>query len=221
MKDISPFNVTNEEELGWIQIDNSYLFFDVVVSFLSGICATNLVIDSYLSKAKPYKEGEYLFFEGRKNATNRIYYLFPFEIYSHIVIHNTWPNSLRLYFKEKTIEDQEYIEGEITGFSKVFLSLGQASYIQYWEAIKPRIINLFGSDQSKWEIIFQFGWIVRNALAHNFRITINNKNIDNVVWNKLNFGYSSNGQDISEHIMFIELIVLMKDIEDRINYLSM
>ncbi|HUH73016.1 MAG TPA: hypothetical protein VLZ75_01290 [Chitinophagales bacterium] len=108
----------------------------------------------------------------------------------------------------------------INGFVKVFLSLGQATYIQFWEKIKEKIIKQFGKDQTKWNDLFQFGWIIRNALAHNFKVTINNKSIDNITWKGLKFGYSSNGTDIYEHIMFLELIFLMKDIEDELNKYS-
>ncbi len=59
--------------------------FNGAVSFLAGVCSTNLLIDAYLSEAIPFKDGHYLFFEGRKKATNRLYYFFPFDIYKHLI----------------------------------------------------------------------------------------------------------------------------------------
>lgn len=207
------------DEISSISIGNSYSFFNGAVSFMAGLCATNLVMDSYTTEAIPYREGHYIWFEGRKNVSNKIFYFFPFDIYRHIM-NNEWPEVLLLHYKEKNFEDQtDYIEGEIVGFEKVFLSLGQATYIQFWELIKSGIIERFGSDQTKWSSIFQFGWIIRNALAHNFKIVVNNQKIENVVWKNLNFGYTTNGTDISEHIMFIELIILMKEIEDELKFI--
>lgn len=215
MTDHDIFDIQPADEIEFIQFDNSYNFFDGAVSFLAGLCSTNLLIDSYLTEAVPFTEGHYLFFEGRKKATNRIYYFCPYDIYKYL-IDNKWPESFKLYYKNKPFDDQEEIEGSIDGFTKVFLSLGQATYIQYWESTKEKIINFFGSDQTKWDNLFQFGWIIRNALAHNFNVTVNNPKIDNITWNQLTFGYSYNGADISEHIMFLELIILMKDIEDEL-----
>jgi hypothetical protein len=213
------FGINPKDKIECIQIDRSYIFFDGAVSFLAGLCSTNLLIDSYLSKAEPYKEGHYLFFEGQKNATNKIYYFFPYDIYKYL-IDNKWPDKITIHYKNKSFDDQEEIEGEINGFVKVFLYLGQATYIQYWENTKERIVKQFGNDQTKWGNIFQFGWIVRNALAHNFKVTVNNNKIDNITWNGLKFGYTTNGIDISEHIMFLELLILMKDIEDELKKYS-
>lgn len=209
------FSVKPQDKIDCIQIDNSYNFFDGAVSFLAGLCSTNLLIDAYLTEAIPYKDGHYLFFEGRKQATNKIYYFFPYDIYKYL-INNQWPDSIKIHFKDKTFEDIEEIDGAVNGFVKVFLSLGQATYIQYWETTKEKIVKQFGNDQTKWDNLFKFGWIVRNALAHNFKVTVNNNKIDNIIWNGLNFGYSTNGVDISEQMMFLELIVLMKDIEDEL-----
>ncbi len=210
------FFIKPEDKIEFTEINKSYTFFNGAVSFLAGVCSTNLLIDAYLSEAIPFKDGHYLFFEGRKKATNRIYYFFPFDIYQHL-IENRWPDKINIHHKEKTFDDQEEIIGSINGFYKVFLSLGQATFIQFWECAKDKIFNNFGKDQTKWKNIFQFGWIIRNALAHNFKVTVNNKNIDNIRWYGLSFGYSTNGTDISDHIMFLELIILMKDIEDELN----
>lgn len=209
------FYLRSEDKIEFIRIDNSYVFFDGVVSFLAGVCSTNLLMDSYLTEAIAYKEGHYLFFEGRTKATNKIYYFFPYDIYKYLM-DNRWPESINIHFKEKTFPDQEEINGGLDGFAKVFLSLGQATYIQYWESTKDKVIKVFGTDPTKWNTIFTFGWLVRNALAHNFKVTVNNPKIDNITWKGLSLGYSKNGIDISEQIMFIELIILMKDIEDEL-----
>jgi hypothetical protein len=209
------FLIHSDDELLSISVDNTYSFFDGAVSFLAGLFATNLLIDAYQSKAVPYQDGHYIFFEGRRKATNKIYYFFPYDIYEYLLSHQ-WPTSLKIHFKEKTFDDQENIDGSITGFSKVFLSLGQATFLQFWEDTKQKLVKAYGSDQTKWSNLFQFGWIIRNALAHDFKIAVNNQKIDNVTWNGLSFGYSSNGQDISEQIMFVELIILMKEIEDEL-----
>lgn len=216
MTNLDIFDLKPNDNIEFTLIDKSYTFFDGVVTFIAGVCSTNLLIDSYLTEATPYKDGHYLYFEGRKNATNKIYYFFPFDIYKYI-IENKWPENIKIYHKEKSFDDKNETTGSIIGFAKVFLSLGQATYIQFWESIKDNIINQFGNDQTKWNNIFQFGWIIRNALAHNFKVTINNKSFENITWKGLNFGYSTNETDISEQIMFIELIFLMKDIEDELN----
>lgn len=213
------FSVKPNDKIEHILINSSYPFFDGAISFLAGVCSTNFLIDAYLSKAVPYKDGHYLFFEGRKKATNKVYYFFPYDIYKFL-IENRWPEKIKIHYKHKDFDDQEELDEGINGFVKVFLSLGQATFIQYWEGIKNTIIKKFGSDQTKWKEIFQFGWIIRNALAHNFKVTINNNKIDNIKWNELSFGYSTNGTDISDHIMFLELIILMKDIEDELNKYS-
>lgn len=212
------FRLKPQDKIEHIYIDKSYTFFDGVVSFLAGLCSTNLLIDSYLSTAVPYNNGHYLFFEGRAKATNKIYYFFPYDMYKYL-IDNKWPENIKIHFKHKDITDQEDLEG-LDGFVKVFLSLGQATFINFWENIKDSIIKQFGNDQTKWENIFQFGWIIRNALAHNYRVTINSNKFDNITWHGLSYGYSTNGTDISEQIMFLELIILMKDIEDELKKFS-
>lgn len=210
------FNVNPEEIINFTQIDKTYSFFKGAISFIAGVCSINLLIDSYKNQAIPYTDGHFLYFEGRKNVTNKIYYIFPIEIYKYL-LENKWPDVLTIHHKEKTFEDSDEDIESINSFEKVFLSLGQATFTQFWEDIKVKIHSKYGSNQENWKNIFQFGWIIRNALAHNFRVSINNKKIDNITWNGLNFGYSTNGIDISEQIMFFELIILMKDIEDELN----
>lgn len=213
------FKVKGGDKINYIEINDSYKLYDSAISLIAGVCSINLVIDAYHSEATPYTEGHYLFFEGRKNVTNKIYYIFPYDIYRHLV-EDKWPTAIKIHFKEKTFPDQEQDEGSIGSFAKVFLSLGQATFIQFWELIKGEINSKCGSDQKKWSDIFKFGWIIRNALAHNFKITINDSQIENIRWNNLVYGFSKNGTDISDEIMFLELIVLMKDIEDEIRSTS-
>lgn len=79
------FDVNPEDKIEFTQIDKSYIFFDGAVSFLAGLCSTNFLIDSYMTQATPYKDGHYLFFEGRQKATNKIYYFFPIDIYKYLI----------------------------------------------------------------------------------------------------------------------------------------
>lgn len=210
------FKVRETDIIENIEIDKSYTFFDGVIDFIAGICSISLTVDAYKTEARPYLDGHYLYFEGRKNATNKIYYVFPYDIYKYIM-NNDWPETIKIHFKHKDFDDQEQNDEQaILGFEKVFIGLGQAIYIQFWESIKSSIINTQGKDQSKWDNLFQFGWIIRNALAHNFKVTINNPKIDNVKWHNISFGFSTNGKIISDYIMFFELIFLMKDIEDKL-----
>ncbi len=202
-------------DLSFFKFDNSYVSFDGIISFLAGVCANSYVLDSSLGNSELYKEKHYIFFEGRANATNKIYYFFPYDIFNYLT-NNEWPKQIKLYYKEKSGPYSEESKKGINGFSQVFMNLGQAMYIQFWESIKSKIIKTFGKDHKIWPSLFLFGWIIRNALAHNFKIMINNPEIDKVEWNNLSYGFSNSGINISDEIMFIELIVLMREIEDQL-----
>ena len=212
MNNKNEFHLIDKESLSFLEIDNSYTAFDITVNFLAGICSTNFMLSFYFGNSKLYEENHYVFFESRTNATNRIYYFFPHDIFKYL-IKNTWPHNLKLFYKPKEFPDSKSSENAITGFVKVFLGLGQSAFIQFWETIKHQVILKYGNHPQDWPNILQFGWIIRNALAHNFIIEINNKAINNVTWYRLSFGNSTNGIDISEKLMFIELIQLMVDIE--------
>lgn len=175
------YSLAKNECLPYIKFDNSYSFFDGVVSYLAGICSSSFVLYTYLSGGSLYTENHYIYFEGREKATNCIYYLFPYDIFKPL-LNNCWPTSIKLFYKEKTFPDSVESENEIHGFKQVFLDLGQATYIQFWEKIKQKIISQFSNVQNSWPNIFQFGWIIRNALAHNFKIEINDKKVKNVSW---------------------------------------
>lgn len=213
MQNCISFNTEDKE--CFINIHKNYSFFNGAVSFLAGICATNSFINANLNQTGRFKETDYIFFEGRKNATNKIYFFFPYDIFKDLLI-NEWPDSLKLYYKEKAFNDLDDGENALTGFKAVFIYLGQSAYIQFWESIQLKIVNLYGNNRLDWSNVFKFGWIIRNALSHNFKITINDPRIKSVTWRGLEFGFSDQGIDISEKLMFIELIVLMKDIEDEL-----
>jgi hypothetical protein len=202
--------------LEYFEFSKEYRFYYGIVSFLAGISSISHLINSIYNHSSLINEGAYIHFEGREKVTNKIYFLFPYDIYKYLLL-DRWPDSFRLYYKEKTTPDSEKSDSDIGSFSRVFLALGQATFIQYWEEIKSSIISNYGQDQVSWPSILKFGWIIRNALAHNFKITIHNKAINSVQWYNLNFGYQTNGVSIDNEIMFIELIILMKEIEDYLN----
>jgi hypothetical protein len=205
------------EKIEFIEIDNSYRFFDGAIGFIAGVCATKIVREVQSSgKGRPFKDNDYVFFAGTHCATNKNYFVYPNDIYKHL-INNDWSKSLKIIFRENTTPNEARPKAEFTSFNKISLALGQAMYIQFWESIKVEIENTFGKIKDKrWPEIFVFGWIIRNTFAHNnFRLEINDSSIENVRWAGLTYGYSKCGSYSSKDIMFFELILLMRDIENE------
>lgn len=58
---------------------------------------------------------------------------------------------------------------------------------------------------------------VKLVLAHNFVVDIKDEQIGDAKWNNLKLGYSVRGKELHKMMSFIELIILMKDIEDSLN----
>lgn len=217
----SKYSINRDDKLFQISVDGKYSFYKNAVAFLIGISSIQLTQDVYCREPNSeligkYKNLQYIFFEGYKECSNRIYYIFP-EEFKDLAYNNKYPKKFRLAFKIKTFEDAVKKDDGSSGVARAVSALGQYMFLHFWENLKSDYNDSYSfSKPVDLPNILKFAWMVRNAFSHNQKILINDSKVGSAHWMKLSIGFERNGQNIFHLINAIALIILMKEIEDYV-----
>lgn len=196
-------------------------FFDEIMTIL--ITSFGFVVSAQLIKSKyspvlEYPEEEYIKvdFPFAAIGEQKIYGFKMFDVLGKVA--NAKPiDSINYTAYEKTLEsisnapNATILENRDTFYFIRKVIAG--CYLSYYEKIKDRIVNRYGSDPHQWPSQLQFARIVRNAFAHQSVITITNQNAAPVTWRHLTYGLQDNGRNIFTDLFVVEMIDLFKDVE--------
>ncbi len=135
------------------------------------------------------------------------------------VIDNRKPDFVELVF----VDNQKV--GEVIGergfTSEIIDFLFFPMFLNYYESVKNEILQITGSPpkfQSKWtNEVFRMGWLVRNSLSHNKNISFNDSSSREIKWRGKNINPSNHNEPIYLHLNFIDIFILMFDIDDELN----
>lgn len=200
-------------------------FFDTIATVL--LTSFGFVVSAQLVKTKYSPVLEYSPDEYRKVdfpfaaiGEQKIYSFKMFEMLEKVATRQSI-DVIPYIAYEKTLErlsdvqNATILEGQDTFY---FIRKVMAGcYLTYYEDIKDIIEGRFGPDPLHWPPMLQFARIIRNAFAHNSEITIRKLTLAPVTWRHLTYGPQDNGRNIFNDFFVVELIDLMKDVEQFVH----
>lgn len=107
---------------------------------------------------------------------------------------NFIPDRLHLVRIDSILPPRE-AQLNLGALTMLFQTFAQAMATNYFERYKKEIRAKYGAIQN-WPPVWNFARVVRNAMAHGGRISIEKSSEPSVSWKGLTYGFDDNGRDI-------------------------
>jgi hypothetical protein len=103
------------------------------------------------------------------------------------------------------------------GFRRLAEHLLSPIFVEFYESYRQWVFDQFGP-ADKWPEVWRFARVIRNALSHGGKVSIERKNERPVKWRNTSYSYANNGEQvIHEAVSVGDLIVLMFDLDDALD----
>jgi len=191
----------------------NHRFFDNLVSFVAGISSLGLAFQVQASHpTRPFLPTEFLALVGFPNVAGCEFHVFPEPVLAELLA-NRWPTSMVIH--EVPINQAPPSHPIwLTGMQGVHGSMIANAFVQYFEANRGAAESKYGSNVQAWPATWNFGRVVRNALAHKGVINIQNANAAPVAWRTLVYGPAQNGRQLLyQDLTAVEIILLMEEMD--------
>lgn len=193
-------------------------FFDDLVTMLVSLETFAITSRAYSGESVQAKEDDEYFSLGGVTvpADFRFY---PAQLMREVIA-NRWPTEIELEELPMGSEMPPKVKHTFSssGVLSVTSLITQASFVRYFEKMKPTIEAKYGESRlQKWPNVWNFGRVVRNAFAHGGEITFLSPNAPSVTWRGLIYSSADNGKQIMYHdIAQVETIILMEEMDKAI-----
>ena len=84
------------------------------------------------------------------------------------LIQNRWPELTLFEIPLKEERGKHPIT--LSGLHGVHGGLASNAFVQYYEAQQPQVKQIYSDSCQEWPAVWNFGWVVRNALVHKGKI---------------------------------------------------
>lgn len=192
---------------------NKHRFFDELVSFLAAFGALAVALRSYGGEPAPaLGPKQVIGFQGSHLSNLSLSYS-PGAILTEAA-QNRLPTSIQLAEGPRTTIPPGD-PTSLTSVSELSISLIGSALVRYYESVVPMVRDKFGSANTNWPPVWNFGRIIRNALVHHGgRINFDNPRAQPVSWRSLTLGPTDNGRQVMfVDIASVEIILLMEDMD--------
>jgi hypothetical protein len=188
-------------------------FFDELVSFLAAFGSLATALRFYAGEtpaALGPRQG--IGFQGTHVSNLSLTYV-PGAVLSEIA-QNRLPTTIQMVEQPRTAIPPED-PSSLTSVGELSISLIGSALIRYYESVIPIVRKKFGTDSTNWPGVWNFGRVIRNALAHHGgRVNFDNPRAQPVSWKSLTFSPADNGRQIMfVDIATVEIILLMEDMD--------
>lgn len=188
--------------------------FDDLVATLSSVLAYMFMADTARNGVLPQIAPQFPF-TMNSNTTAREYTLFPMHLI-WAISQDEWIDRLELYVDVAI--DRE-VRGELRneGHQRIVGRTIASSFVRYYEAHKPEVVELAGDHPSDWPEPWNFARILRNAFAHG-GIHFLSPDSSAVRWRTIEFGPEDNGVDpLFPHVGFGDLVDLYLELDQALD----
>jgi hypothetical protein len=92
-------------------------------------------------------------------------------------------------------------------------------FVEFFENNLKWIKDKFSEDQRRWPALWQFAWVVRNAVSHGGYVTIYDPTFPPVIWRGLMFRPSDSNQEVISDttLTFADIVILMLEMSDLLD----
>lgn len=192
---------------------SQHRFFDSLVAFTASVSSLGTAFHAQSSgNASGYSVTDYIALVGNPKVSGVEFHFFPHNTLSTL-IGNGWPSTLTL--DEHPINQAPPQHPlKLTGLQGVHGAMIASAFVQYFEANRALAETKYSKDTQRWPSVWNFGRIMRNALAHKGVIKIDNQNAPAVAWRSLSYAHSNNGKQVLyQDVTAVELVLLMEDMD--------
>lgn len=143
----------------------------------------------------------------------------PLHVLIKSVIDERKPNFVEIVF----IDNNEVgkVIGERCFTSEIIDFIFNPMFVNYYESVKPKIEKIMGytsRNQSNWSNdIFRMGWLVRNSLSHNKKISFSDSSSRDILWRGKVIQTSNHNEPIHQHLNFTDIFILMFDMDEELS----
>lgn len=191
----------------------SHRFFDNLVSFVAGVSSLGLAFQAQGGlPTHPFGTNDYIAIVGTSHVAACELHVFPAPILSTLLA-NQWPTRIEIH--EIPINQAPPCHPiTLTGMQGVHGSMISSAFVQYFESNRSAVESKYSTNVQAWPAAWNFGRVVRNALAHKGIISIQNPNAAPISWRTLTYGPAENGRQLLyQDLTAVELILLMEDMD--------
>lgn len=194
---------------------STHRFFDELIGFVAGITGIGLALELQSNSAGTvlrYSANDYITLVGNVGVSGIEMRLYPFQVLETLS-HNGWPQVIT--FDVSPINSFAPMHQiQLTGLQGVHGSMISSAFVRYYESNKSFAIAKYGKATKNWSEVWKFGRAIRNALAHNGAINIDDTSAPPVMWRGLSYSHRDNGKAVLYcDITAVELILLMEELD--------
>ncbi len=182
------------------------------------VIASYQIALAYITVGKAdYKSGDDVRFEGLNSGKNiRIPVHGPVEF----ILEGKHPDEIHL-----TIEDSIEIKiaGKKGSHKDVLGNICMPAFLNFYENNLDMAISRFSTgspiDYNNWPASWRMGWVVRNALSHNKKISYSPKymNSPEIIWRGATVSPKNQDEPLENIVNFADILILLLDMEKDLN----
>lgn len=182
------------------------------------ICLSAVGIAFELHKtgtAKPYGPNQPMVLEGKHSVSGLEVHFFPRPLYDSLLSSTSrQPQFLKIL--KKPINPSPPVHPIKMGNVQLMMSrlVGDA-FVSYYERHVATAEAKWGKESTmKWNPVWNFGWAIRNACAHDGKIYFRSADHPAVHWRNLQYTHADNGRQVLfGELTGVELILLMEEMD--------
>lgn len=191
-------------------------FFDEVTALIINLASFNAATESFWNANRteiPNSPDHTLYLMGRiANAS------FPIHTLMHNVVRNVWPVSLEVGLHLASIKPPLIPNGvqlQSHGITNLVVQLVGTTFLKYYERNIPRVKKSFPTGPKTWPEIWRFAWLLRNAIAHGDKWSIDDIKFPHTQWHGINVASHDSGQpwfNVARYIGGGDVLFLMEEL---------
>lgn len=194
-------------------------FFPELVRLVIALSGIGLAFELHNSGARaPYRSDQSLVLEGKPHLSGIEIHFFPGVVYKDLLgPEKIQTKSLRVVKRSIAGACPDY-PIKLNKLQRLWARLVGDAFVSYYERHVAVASEGWGRmREDKWPSAWRFGRMVRNACAHDGRISFKSEFGPSVTWRTLRFDFRDNGRQLLfDELSGVELILLMEDMDSEL-----
>lgn len=198
-------------------LETKHGYFPELVRLMVALSSIGLSFEIHKGRSvTPYGSDRYLTLAGKDDVSGIEISFFVGPIYQRLLSPTKrTPKFLKAI--KRPIDHSVSHPLQVNKVQFIVVRLIADAFLSYYARHVEAVESEWGEVKNgNWPMVWQFGRVIRNAIAHNGKIFFDSKKAPPVHWLKLRYSYSDNElkrQLLYDEITGVELILLMEDMD--------
>lgn len=198
-------------------LETKHGYFPELVRLLVALSSIGLLLEIHKGHSvKPYGSSDYLTLTGKGNVSGIEISFFVGPIYQRLLSPTKrMPRVLKAI--KRPIDYSVSHPLQVSKVQPIMVRLIADAFLSYYASHVKAVESRWGTvEKGNWPTVWQFGRVIRNAIAHDGKICFDSKKAPPVHWHNLR--YSREDNDLKRQLLYdeitgVELILLMEDMD--------